>query len=613
MCGIAGVLSPTPLTEEVKAILRRMNGEMQHRGPDDDGYYFDEHVALAMRRLSIIDVAGGHQPLRGESGNTAVVCNGEIYNFVELRRELEARGHRFHSRSDVETILPLYEEVGADCAKRLRGMYAFALWDKGRRKLLLARDRFGEKPLYLRRDAAGRLWFASEMKALLTTFNGERPTLSREGASLFLTYQYIPEPRTMFEGITKLEAGHCLAVTPDELKVGAAPRSVPYWNYLDAPARTGDPKVLVREALEDASRITLRSDVPVGIALSGGIDSSLVAVLSRKFHKGELKAFSVGYSGRPENDERASAETLARRLDMPFHDVELSVSQLVSNFPQLVHDMDDPVGDIAAYGYHAVSRLAREHGVPVLLSGMGADELFWGYEWVRQAVGETIDKQKKLAGLLGRWFTSHPKRAIFFDKLDWVRNSVPVIERLTATAGSAAVPSDLWTRYFESDVWGDVPLWLMDVHNKTWLTSNCLALTDRVSMAHSVELRLPFLDFELVDLATGLRKAGLVDWNKPHKWLLIEAIRDLLPPEVLARQKRGFTPPVADWMDAVVRAYKRLLAGGSLVRHGVFVPDVLDRLPNRHPVGLSYRMILLELWSRIFVDGEEPRSLLPAR
>lgn len=614
MCGIAGVISAKPLDESVRSAVRRMNSAMTHRGPDDEGYFFDRNIALAMRRLSIIDVAGGQQPIKGADGKTVVICNGEIYNFVELRREQEAKAYPFSTHSDVETILPLYDEMGADCMRRLKGMFAIALWDARRGRLLLARDRLGEKPLYLYNDRNGGLWFASEMKALLAGIGKAAVALSPQSAHLFMVYQYVPEPRTMFEGIEKLPAAHLLEITPEELQgTTAVPRTRPYWDYFDAPIRTGDAAGQVRAALEDACRVTLRSDVPIGVSLSGGIDSSVIAALMRKFHKGEIRAFSVGYPGRPENDERGAAEVLARKLDMPFVDVELASGQFAESFPGLVHDMDDPIGDIAAYGYHAVSRAARDHGVPVLLSGIGADELFWGYEWVRDAVRKSIEKAKSRSPRwLSRLLDRHPRRAVFYDSLDWMRESVPAAMRLMPPQAVAAIPTDVWASYFEADDWGEVPLWLMDVQNRTWLASNCLALGDRVSMAHSVELRLPFLDFELVDLVTGLRRGGLKDWDRPHKWLLIEAIRDLLPVEILERKKRGFTPPVNDWMSSVVARYGSLLTEGTLVRHGIFVKDVRDRLPLGRPAGFGYRVVLLEIWARMFVDGMSPDALCKA-
>jgi asparagine synthase (glutamine-hydrolysing) len=612
MCGIAGIIAPSLLHEPQIAALRRMNRALSHRGPDDEGYFIGPRIGLAMRRLSIIDLAGGHQPIRDAGEKLAVVCNGEIYNYLELKAELVQEGYGFQTNSDVETILALYRKKGARCLDDLRGMFAFALWDAERETLLLGRDRFGEKPLYLHRDAAGRLWFASEMKALLAGLqSGASLQVSREAVHLFMVYQYVPEPRTLFTGVEKLPAGHVLEISPNSLATSSGiPASQPYWTYSQAAPVTGKPAELVREHIEDAVRLTLRADVPVGISLSGGIDSSIIAALARKYHAGELKAFSVGYEGRPPSDERLFARELAGKLDMPFFDVELSTSDFGTSFPRLVFDMDDPIGDIAAYGYHAVSALAREHGVPVLLSGLGADELFWGYEWVRKAVRRSVTKRAKGPfGWASRLINGNPRRAVFYDTQTWMRDAVPAIDALMTPDAVGAVTPGLWTSYFESDDWGEVPLWLLDVLKRTWLSSNCLPLADRMSMAHSVEGRLPFLDYRLSDLVTGLRRGGLEDWRGEHKELLINAVRDLLPAAVLHRVKQGFTPPVHEWMTEVQTRYGTLLEDGSLVRRGIFRSDAAQAMHAHQPPGFNYRAILLELWMRIFVEGEKPLDL----
>ncbi|MDH5222266.1 MAG: asparagine synthase (glutamine-hydrolyzing) [Betaproteobacteria bacterium] len=612
MCGIAGIVSPTPLEEQQLVALRRMNRAMTRRGPDDEGYFIGTRVALAMRRLSIIDIVGGHQPIQDKDQDLVIVCNGEIYNYLELRAGLGGNDYAFRTNSDVETILPLYRAKGLRCLEDMRGMFAFALWDARDERLILARDRFGEKPLYLHRDAAGRLWFASEMKALLAGIGGgDSLALSPEAVHLFMIYQFIPEPGTMFAGVSKLPAGHVMEISPGQLaSTSGMPASHPYWTYANAPSRAGNAAALVRESIEDAVRLTLRSDVPVGISLSGGIDSSIIAALCRKFHSGEMKAFSVGYPGRPASDERLHAEAFAKRLDMPFFDIELSTDGFASSFPQIVHDMDDPIGDIAAYGYHAVARLAREHDVPVLLSGLGADELFWGYPWVRDAVKASIAKRAAgPRGLFKRLLDRNPRRAVFYDSLPWMRAAVPSTKKLMTPAASEAVSGNLWTSYFEADDWGCVPIWLLDVLNRTWLTSNCLALADRVSMAHSVESRLPFLDSNLADLVTGLRRGGLKDWESGHKRLLTDAVRDLLPAEILNRIKRGFTPPFEEWMGAIQDRYGPLLENGSLVNRGIFRDNVARMMQQRNPAGFAYRATLLEVWMRLFVEGQEVSDL----
>jgi asparagine synthase (glutamine-hydrolysing) len=611
MCGIVGVMSPLRVTDEEVASVGRMNQCLLHRGPDSSGNLVDGHIALAMRRLSIIDLVGGQQPLFNESRSLAVVCNGEIYNYVELREELSRKGHRFTSGSDVETIVHLYEERGLEFLSALRGMFAIALWDREQRRLILARDRMGEKPLYWYRDRRGRVWFASEMKSLLLSQGADRPALSPEAINLFLTYQYVPEPRTMFDEVQKLGAGHMLEIRADA-PGAATPRR--YWDYLTPRSSSGDAVGLVRAELETASRIMGRADVPVGIALSSGIDSTVVAALAARTYPGTLKAFSVGYPGRPETDERLAASQYARHLGVPFFDAELGEEDFVRIFPRLVWAMDDPIGDIAAYGYYAVARLAREHGVPVLLSGLGGDELFWGYEWVRDAVRRTEQKRPGarrawFRNMLGRGVTGGGQRMVFYDLHEDLRRGEAWSREMMTPEAAARVPSELWMSYFETSEWDRIPLRLSDVLNRTWLVSNCLALADRTTMAHSIEMRLPLLDVPLIEIVSGFRQTGLDDWRRPHKWLLIEAVKDLVPAEIFSRRKQGFTPPGREWMQAVRRAYGSMVADGSLVRRGIVQHGVAARLMATAPDGFAYKMILLEIWSRLYVERSTPDDI----
>jgi asparagine synthase (glutamine-hydrolysing) len=604
MCGIAGVISPVSLTDEEIASVGRMNQCLAHRGPDSTGNIVDGHVALAMRRLSIIDLVGGQQPIYNESKSLAVVCNGEIYNHVELRDELRRKGHTFATGSDVETIVHLYEERGLEFVTALRGMFALALWDRDQRRLVLARDRMGEKPLYWSRDRRGRVWFASEMKSLLLSSPGESLELSPEAINLFLTYQYVPEPRTMFESIQKLPAGHLL-----EIRAAAPEAATPsrYWDYLTPRSSRGDMVGLVRAELEEASRIMGRADVPVGVALSGGIDSTVVAALAARSYPGTLKAFSVGYPGRPETDERLAASRYAHHLGIPFFDAELGEQDFVQIFPRLVWAMDDPIGDIAAYGYYAVARLAREHGVPVLLSGLGGDELFWGYEWVRDAVRRTEQQRpgawrQWLRAAVGRGAIEGRRRMVFYDRHDELRLGDAWSREMLTPEAAARVPAGLWTSYFETSEWDRIPLRLSDVLNRTWLVSNCLALADRTTMAHSIEMRLPLLDIPLIELVSGFRQTGLDDWRRPHKWLLIEAVKDLVPAEIFSRRKQGFTPPGREWMQAVRRSYGFMVADGSLVRRGILKNGAAAQFMATAPDSFAYKTILLEIWSRLYVE-----------
>ncbi|HYP52420.1 MAG TPA: asparagine synthase (glutamine-hydrolyzing), partial [Pyrinomonadaceae bacterium] len=340
MSGISGLISRERITPDDAARVAAMSRALVHRGPDGAGEHRAPHVALAARRLSVIDLEGGSQPLYNADRTLSLVANGEIYNHVELRQRLTPLGHRFTTQSDCEAILHAYAEYGLDCVNHLRGMFAFALWDGARRRLVLARDPLGEKPLYLyERD--GRLLFASEMKSLLRS--GCVPfELDAEAVNLYFHYQYVPEPRTAVKGVRKLDAAHLLVVEVEPWNV----REQCYWRMDDAPPVEGAAPALIREQLETVSEIVVRADVPVGVALSGGLDSSAVAALASRRVKGALHAFSVGYAGQPEGpDERGEAHALARHLGLPFHEVEIETKEVVEFFPELIYWRDDPVAD----------------------------------------------------------------------------------------------------------------------------------------------------------------------------------------------------------------------------------------------------------------------------
>jgi asparagine synthase (glutamine-hydrolysing) len=606
MCGISGMASIGGVTEESLVTVRRMNGYLQHRGPDSEGIHADTHVILAMRRLSIIDLAGGHQPLFNETGDIVLVCNGEIYNFVELRAELEGKGHRFSSHSDAETIIHAYEEFGDGFLSRLRGMFAFALWDGTRRKLILARDRLGEKPLYYHVDSSGRLWFSSELRSLFQSMEST-PTLAPEAFNLFLTFQYLPEPATPVAGVRQLPAGHFLDLTPEDL--GAEARS--YWDMTALRENPDQPVATVERALDDACRLMGTADVPVAVALSGGIDSSLVAAITARYYQRDLHAFTIGYTGRPATDERSQAEDLARTLGIGFTEVELSDEEVIAEFPRMMAYMDTPIADIAAYGYYAVSRAAREAGYPVLLSGMGGDEFFWGYQWVRDAVkrNESYLAAKGWRYWLARLHGRPTGERDFFGVHAALRDGDAWSRQLMTPAARVCVAPNLWLTQNALDPQLPIHLAVTMLLNRTWLRSNCLALVDRMSMANSVEVRLPLLDVDLVNKVTGMRNAGLADWAQPHKALLVQALQDTLPAEVLERKKQGFTPPVWRWMEGIVGRFRNLVPGGSLVRQGLLEPEQGKACFGRYDLPFLYKLVFLECWSRLHLDGESAESL----
>lgn len=635
MCGIAGIVSNRPIEPDELAALGTMNDRLRHRGPDGAGQFTDTNVALAMRRLSIIDLAGGWQPLYNEDRSLAIIANGEIYNYVELRKQLEERGHRLQTSGDIETILHLYEEHGLDCVQHLRGMFAFALWDSKRRRLVLARDRMGEKPLYLY-ESDGRLIFASEMKALLAS--GLVPfELDPNAVDLYFHYQYVPEPMTPLKGVRKLDAAHLLIVDTDPWRV--AERC--YWRMEDAPPIAGEPATLIREELETVSQIVIRSDVPVGVALSGGLDSSAIAALAARKYPGTMHAFSVGYPGRPQHDERADARALADHLDMPFHDVELTTDDMVAFFPELVYWRDDPIADISGFGYYAVMKLAREHGVPVVLQGQGGDELFWGYSWVQEAARESarksfLDEHGALVSLpkylgfhlprglsrlaVGEWAHSlgglrpglqswqrdrhaPADQLVFYDLVSDFRASVRESKNLFTSAfieqlnGSSA--AGLFTLEHSRR---DIDVALTRLICDTYLRENGVTQGDRLSMASSIELRLPLLDYRLVETVIGLRKAH-TDARQPAKAWLRAAIGDLLPDWAMQRPKRGFNPPVIEWHRALFASYGEKLADGYLCGQGILNHESARELSaGAFPPGatspLSFKALVLETWCR---------------
>ncbi len=610
-----------------------MNGALTHRGPDGAGLYQGAHVALAMRRLSIIDLSTGWQPLYNEDKTLSLIANGEIYNFRELRPELESRGHIFRTGSDCEVILHLYEEYGLDCVQYLRGMFAFALWDSRQQRLLLARDRMGEKPLYLH-VRNGSLVFASELKALLQA--GVVPFELDPGAILhYFHYQYVPEPMTPVQGVRKLPSAHILTVSVDPWRIDEHQ----YWNMEDAPPIEGNPAEILRAELETVSELIVRSDVPIGVALSGGLDSSAIAALVAKRYPGTLSAFSIGYEGRPRTDERAAAKAFADELKLPFHEIELHTSDLVKTFPDIVGLVDDPIADISSYSYYRVMQAARVAGVPVMLQGQGGDELFWGYPWVRDAVSQSLRKQEigatglssllhyirlhpplsrsprglynwatSFAGLRSSWqawqrdLSSPRDRLVFGDDGPLFRAVKASSEMLfTPEFREKTVSTDVCGLFTMKQPWAQLDVSITRLICQTYLSEVGIAQGDRLSMASSVELRLPLVDYRLVETVIGLRKAQPDHALSPKIWFRT-ALKGLVPDWVMNRPKRPFQPPRA-WAAALHTTYGGLIENGFLVQAGVIEKSAASKLAQAklrlgamHDV--AFETLVLELWCR---------------
>jgi asparagine synthase (glutamine-hydrolysing) len=637
MCGIAGIVTQEPLQSDHLDQVARMGKGLVHRGPDGSGEFSSRHVALAHRRLSIIDLSHGQQPLYNEDSSLVLIANGEIYNFIELRAQLQGRGHTFKTGSDCEVILHLYEEHGSNCVQHLRGMFAFALWDTRRQQLFLARDRMGEKPLYLY-EQDSRLYFGSELRALLST--GVIPfQLDPHAVDCYFHYQYVPEPMTPVKGVRKLPAATVMTISINPWRV----EERCYWRMEDAPPLDGDPGERIRAELETISELVIRSDVPVGIALSGGLDSSAIAALATKKYPGTMHAFSVGYPGRPFYDERSEAKALADHLSMPFHEVEISLAEMVSMFPELIDSRDDPIADLSGAGYYAVMKAAHKHNVPVMLQGQGGDELFWGYSWVAQAAEQTFRK----FGLgttgtpqIGDYLRLQPlpeswsKRGVWNwgTSLAGMRSSLEEFQRDRLSPRDRAVFIDLTPdfriaqlvlstvyqrKFMESlgassaydpfTVPGSQPrpdILLTKLICQTYLLENGITQGDRLSMASSVELRLPLMDHRLVETVIGLRKTQS-DYRLPPKTWFKSALRGILPEWVMNRPKQGFRPPVKDWHRALFAKYGAKLKDGFLVQAGVLTPEG-GKTFSKGPftpgavVPLSFKALVLEMWCSRF-------------
>lgn len=634
MCGIIGILHRIPGEFPVLT-----TAAIAHRGPDGSGVYNNGHVQLGHTRLSIIDLTdAGRQPMVTTGNRYVVTYNGEIYNHLELRAELEALGEQFFTHSDTEVLLAAYKTWGQDCVKRFRGMFAFALWDNVEKTLFLARDRCGEKPLFYHRDAH-RLSFASELKALVPLLETQ-PALDPAIVDMYLHYQYVPEPFTLLKDVHKLPAAHTLLLSADNWL--AQPQR--YWSVEDIsdtgrlPTSTPDILASIRDSLEDAVTMTLRADVPVAVALSGGIDSGAIAALAQKHYPEPMHAFCVGYPGRPPYDERHQARDLAESLGMIVHEVELPVQSFVEFFPELVHIMDEPIADPAAFGHYSVPKAAADQGIKVLLSGIGGDEIFWGYSWVTQTVITNqmltakpalkalvawacapgvqafLDKATRYPGfpsVVRRWAgilfdlanTQGPKEQLaFYRAAPDFRDAFQLKTSLYGAAmqhldaNNPFRPTDIGQRHYEK-----IPAAVIRMLFDTWLASNCLSLGDRVSMSVGVESRLPFLDVRLIERVMAIR-ANHPDHHLGQKAWLRAALKGILPDDVLARPKAGFQPPVQAWLSGVVTAHGEVLREGQLVRDGIIDPrkidDILHKFPTQGWPGLffAYKLVLLEMW-----------------
>jgi asparagine synthase (glutamine-hydrolysing) len=597
MCGICGIAS-TSGAPDLEAVAR-MSAKLEHRGPDDEGLFNRGPVALAARRLSIIDLDHGHQPIASEDGSVVVVQNGEIYNYRELKRELERRGHRFATECDTEVLVHLYEEHGDGFVERLRGMFAVALWDERERRLLLARDRFGIKPLYYRL-ADRDLSFASELKAML-----EQPGFSRaidpEAMAAYLAFNSIPAPLTIFAEARKLPPGFLLAWRDGEIELRRYARPAPPAAGRVRSEPADELATELREVLRDSIRAHLVADVPVGVLLSGGVDSGGITALAAAESADPLKTFSIGFE-EGGFDETARARLVAERFGTDHHELILR-PDAVELLPKLVESFDEPFGDSSALPTYLVSELAAG-AVKVALSGEGGDELFGGYyTYVADRLAPRVGRLAALASPLIEALPSSDRRVGFDYKakrfaraaadpdpllrhLGW--KEIFSAERRRALLGegnSGWDPIDLYRERYAETAGAEPLARMQDVDLGVYLVDDLLVKTDRLSMAHSLELRVPFLDQRVAELAlalpTPLKVRGFA-----KKRLLRQALAPLLPREVVRGRKQGFSIPLAAWLRGPLQPFAReVLSASALERQGCLDPSAVTPLLDRHCSG----------------------------
>jgi asparagine synthase (glutamine-hydrolysing) len=623
MCGIAGIVAPKGFSVD-KALLERMTRSMEHRGPDDQGIFIHENVGLGHRRLSIIDLSSGHQPLFNEDGTVVVVYNGEIYNFKEIKAELEACGHVFRTHCDTEVIVHAYEQWGASCPNKFRGMFAFAIFDRNTGDVFLCRDRVGVKPLYFAIEGDSLL-FASEIKAILPALE-RKPGINLSRLDFYVSLGYVPGDETLFAGIRKLLPGHTLTWKNGDMRI------VRYWDLANIqPLKISfdEAKHRFEEMLLDCVRMRLMSDVPLGAFLSGGLDSSAIVACMSRISPDPVKTFTVGYSDDPDSSEFEYARIVARHFKTEHHEFNLGAGDFFESLDLLLMHAEEPVVESAAVALYRISKLAREHAI-VLLSGEGGDEILAGYPLhrltrsVNRAHGFLRMIPRSLLNRVGPVLaTGNEKRMKYWDwacqplreRYQSISNDVTgsIKREMYHDALAPHLGTDL-RDYFVA-LFDRMPVGHSDMARmayadiNSWLPEDLLLKADKMTMATSVELRVPLLDYQLMEFCVALPDDFRLNGHQ-GKYLMKKVMEKYLPHDIIYRKKRGFPVPIARWFRTDLREKAReiLLDPKSVGRHyfkKTYVEDVLDK----HATGredLSRRifsLLTLELWHRKYIDA----------
>jgi asparagine synthase (glutamine-hydrolysing) len=630
MCGICGIVNMNGDERVAPATLYHMTQRLTHRGPDEEGHYLSDHVGLGSRRLSIIDLAGGRQPISNEDESVWIVFNGEIYNFQELRTFLQKKGHTFRTLTDTEVILHLYEEFGSECVQHLNGIFAFAIWDNGRQELILARDRMGIKPLYYT-ETAGQLIFASEMKSMLV-HPGVRRDIDLIALNEYLSFEYVPSPRTIMRNIFRLEPGHVLRFGARGLHVE------PYWRLSMSrseshpPVHWRDYAAELYEALKSSVRQELVSDVPVGVLLSGGIDSSAIAALMSDLYPGTVDSFSISFE-EASFDESHYARLAAAHLGTRHHELVLTSQMAADMVPAITDYLDEPFGDSSFIPTFLLSKFAREQ-VKVVLGGDGGDELFAGYPTL--AAHRLIEYYEKLAPwslraflaprLLKRLPVSFSNISLDFRLRRFLAGrGVPLQVRHHRWIGSFTdeekvllfqewlhpVLRDTYTQVYvhARDCDARLPLnQLLYSDMKLYLEGDILFKVDRASMANSLEVRVPFLNNDVVRFATGL-PLEIKLRRLTGKYLLRRSLANRLPAAIINRPKKGFNMPVAYWLNGELRDLTlAMLSRERLAQQGYFSYEYVKTLLDDHAAQrrdhrkLLWTLLIFQLWHAAYIE-----------
>ena len=598
---------------------------IRHRGPDDSGTYLDSDVALGQARLSIIDLAGGHQPIFNEDGTKCIILNGEIYNYLDLHRLLLARGHVFTTKSDTEVILHLYEDEGEDCVNAIHGMFAFAIWDRARRTLFLARDRLGKKPLYYK-DTVSFFAFASEIKALKAPGFLNRGFNAR-AVDEFLALNYTIGPHTAFADVEKLMPGHRMTVSASGTRVSR------YWDFADVrPTTAGFDECYERMvvAIDDAVKVRLMSEVPLGAFLSGGVDSSLIVAVMTKLTGRPVETFTVGYEGAPDVSELEYGRLAAKHVGANHHEFVLQPEKFIDHVEELVWHMDEPVGEFATIPLMLLSRLAKQH-VTVMLSGEGADEIFAGYAIYRYM--SLVERYRSLPGWLRSGLGNPLLRAVLGQRKEgkyaaWARqpleeryrgNGVCFTDTMRAQLLSPEFARSVGDGHLQGTIDGyyarvaakDPVSRMLYLDTKTWLPEDLLVKADKMTMVAAVELRVPFLDHRLVELAASF-PTDMKIRGRTGKHIMKRYAETLLPREIVHRSKRGFPVPLKLWMKGALGGMaKDVLLDRRTRQRGILNIPYVETLFRRQEEGREdysrniWTLLMLETWLRMFIDAPE--------